>query len=180
MFYAIELDESTRSAIDQARVPLLEQSRAGKWTTPANYHLTLQFLGECIPGQLPDLHDILCRTAALQQPFCLTFQKWGAFGRHQEIVWLGVRSEPALDFLYGNLNRLLRERSCPHEDRPYCPHMTLGRQVRLDDGVMKNLPEFSARMMVDHLALMESTRLNGQLVYRAVYREPLSMTIHNK
>ncbi len=159
---------------------LLERARAGKWTRPANYHLTLQFLGECDPGQLPILHDILYRTAALQQPFWLTFQKWGAFGRHQEIVWLGVNHEPALDFLYGNLNRMLRENGCPHEDRPYYPHMTLGRQVRLADDTLKNLPDFSVRMLADHLALMESTRLDGQLVYRALYREPLNMTIHNK
>ena len=57
------------------------------------------------------------------------------------------------------------------EDRPFAAHLTLGREVLLEEGFelkafSKNLP--SVQMPVERVSLMKSERVNGRLVYNEV------------
>ena len=57
------------------------------------------------------------------------------------------------------------------EDRPFAAHLTLGREVLLEEGFelktfSKNLP--SVQTPVERVSLMKSERVNGRLVYTEV------------
>lgn len=176
LFYAIELDFFTRDRIKQAVQELRDQTTAGRWTYPDNYHLTVQFLGEYEAETLPELKQIL-HAAAEVPPFTLELHGWGTFGQRHEIVWLGADPHPSLVILAQHLAGQLREKRLSFDDRPFKPHLTIGRQVRFKDesgqelAVLWHGPTIKAEIRM--VSLMESTRVNDRLVYRALVRESL-------
>jgi len=176
LFYAIELDFFSRDRIKNAVQELRSLTTAGRWAYPDNYHLTVQFLGEYEADTLPAFERIL-HAAANVPPFTLELHGWGSFGQRQEIIWLGAEPHPSLVMLAGNLASLLREKQLSFDDRPFKPHLTVGRQVRLtaeagdDLAVHWHSPTIKAEIRM--VSLMESTRINDRLVYRSLARESL-------
>ena len=107
----------------------------------------------------------------------LDLHDWGSFGQCHEIIWLGADPHPSLVLLAGNLASLLREKKLSFDDRPFKPHLTIGRQVRLKEDAGDDLaalwhgPTIKAEIRM--VSLMESTRVNDRLVYRSLARESL-------
>jgi RNA 2',3'-cyclic 3'-phosphodiesterase len=174
LFYAIEFPDAVRQRLASISRELAALSSQGRWSKPDNIHLTLQFLGECPTEWLPVLQDILQEAATRCRPFDLMVQGSGTFGAARDILWLGVRPEPALNRLAEMLGELLREQEMPWEHRPFSAHITLARQVKIDPLVLQNwsFPPFSLK--VGQISLMESTRQEGSLIYRPLARAQLS------
>ena len=176
LFYAIELDFFSRDRIKHAVQELRYHTTAGRWSYPDNYHLTVQFLGEYDADALPEFERIL-RSAANVPAFTLELHGWGSFGQRNEIIWLGADLEPSLVLLAQNLASRLREKKMSFDDRPFKPHLTIGRQVRMKDEAGADLaalwhgPTIKAEIRM--VSLMESTRVNDRLVYRSLARESL-------
>lgn len=62
------------------------------------------------------------------------------------------------------------------EAREYLPHLTLGRQVRMQpsfDGEAFAASIPAAAMEVKAVSLMQSLRVNGRLLYKCLYRTKL-------
>lgn len=173
LFYAIEFPELVRNQVHEAAGKLRTAARQGRWTHPDNLHLTLQFLGDCPDEWLPDLFAILRRCAAESPVFTLRIAGCGTFGRQGDILWLGVQADPALDPLVAALTCLLCQNNLPFESRPYSPHITIGRQVRIDPVVLRAWTCPSIEWNVSQISLMESTRIDGRLAYLPVRREML-------
>ena len=176
LFYAIELDFFTRDRIKAAVQELRYKTTAGRWSYPDNYHLTVQFLGEYEADALPEFERIM-HAAAEVPPFTLELHGWGSFGQRHEIIWLGADPQPSLVMLAESLAGLLREKKLSFDDRPFKPHLTIGRQVRMKDEAGADLaalwhgPTIKAEIRM--VSLMESTRVNERLVYRSLARESL-------
>ena len=65
-FFCLPLDEDVRAAIGRAAERIQRQSRmAATWVEPANYHVTLRFLGDIDPELTVELRDLAVRAAAL-------------------------------------------------------------------------------------------------------------------
>ena len=177
LFFAIELSDAAREEISRAvwrlRRDMPAAGPAGKWTASGLYHLTVQFLGEYPASLLPDLQEVLAGAAVGVPPFPLCFESWGVFGRSREILWLGVAAQPDLTRLAGQVAGQLRRRSLPFEDRPYQPHLTIGRQLEPDPLWLGRQPQPAVSMQVERVSLMESVRVGGRLVYRPLFRQPL-------
>ena len=177
LFYALELDFFTRDKIRKAVQELRRQTSAGKWTLPDNYHLTVQFLGEYEQESMPELQKILRTSAAEIPAFNLDLCSWGSFGQHSDIIWLGAVPEPSLTLLADRLASQLRSKKMSFDDRPFSPHLTIGRQVRLNAEAGTDLtalwhgPPFRAQIRI--VSLMESIRMEDRLVYRSLAREVL-------
>ena len=177
LFYALELDYFTRDKIRKAVQELHRQTSAGKWTLPDNYHLTVQFLGEYEQESMPELQKILRTSAAEIPAFNLDLCSWGSFGQHSDIIWLGAVPEPSLTLLADRLASQLRSKKMSFDDRPFSPHLTIGRQVRLNAEAGTDLtalwhgPPFRAQIRM--VSLMESIRIEDRLVYRSLAREIL-------
>jgi len=159
LFYAIEFPEDIRHKLFQAGREIAALAERGRWTRPENIHLTVQFLGECPDDWLPNLTEIARQAAAASQPFMITFAGAGTFGRAGDILWIGIRPQPVLSELAAHLNDLLRLRALPYEERRFSPHITIGRQVRLDSSQLAawSMPPLTCR--IDAISLMESRRI---------------------
>ncbi len=128
-FIAIEIPEELRRAILRTRDKLRMTDAHVSWVPDPNLHLTLVFLGDIST----DTADLL--SAALKKglrntcPFRVDVQGVGAFGRPgaPRIVWAGTDNAEPVTALYDSIAANVRELGIPVEDRPFHPHITMGR-----------------------------------------------------
>lgn len=124
LFLALWPDAATRQAI-QAWQAALRWPAGARLTPPAQWHLTLHFIGSVPRVRLPEL---ACGLARPFQPFELQLD--GFEGWHHGIAVLRpAQTPPALAALHATLADALQALNLPVEPRPYRPHLTLARHA---------------------------------------------------
>lgn len=133
LFIGVPLGEPASAALDN----WAKQSRShwtfSRWVHPADYHITLQFLGDTPESKLGPLLEGLNRTAARSAPFRLALGGWGTFGLPESprVLWAAVDGD--IDRLH-ELHHQILETTAPlgfmPEARPYRPHITLARKYK--------------------------------------------------
>jgi RNA 2',3'-cyclic 3'-phosphodiesterase len=122
LFTGLELPEWAAEAIAFARGGVV----GARWVEPADYHITLRFLGDVEAGVARDAYESLgdIRRAAPT----IRFAGLSAFGgrKPRAIVELVARDPDLLD-LQADHERRLRRIGLPPETRKYVPHVTLAR-----------------------------------------------------
>lgn len=114
--------------VQRSLVPL--QPRSGNTirpVSPAQMHLTLQFIGQAEPEPIARaLYDV-CREA-----FSLGFDRIGSFGstRRDGILWVGLQDHPLLLDLHSAISGKLEQLGFLLETRAFTPHITLARYRR--------------------------------------------------
>lgn len=130
-FIAVEIPADLRARIAQATASLRQSvgARAVRWVAPENIHLTLKFLGDVSPENLTRLEQVIRHEAGNHAPFDLTLRGLGCFPnpRRPRVLWVGLEAPPALEKLQRNLNLSTARLGYTDEDRPFAPHLTLGR-----------------------------------------------------
>lgn len=108
-------------------------TEAFRLTAPGRVHLTLKFLGEVRPEDLPRVTSALERITRYGKPFDAVTSGFGAFpsARRARILWAGI-GEGHAEFrvLSHAAESLLEPEGFAREDRPFVPHLTLGRARR--------------------------------------------------
>ena len=129
LFVGIPLPESVteRLAGDlQRRFPA---GLPGRSVPPANWHLTLRFLGNVDASAAARLRSEL-GAGGLGRPFELRLDRLGAFpsARRARVVWLGTEQTDGPVFqLAAAVERRARMVGFPPETRAFSPHLTLAR-----------------------------------------------------
>jgi RNA 2',3'-cyclic 3'-phosphodiesterase len=175
-FIAVDLDPGLKAAV-QDLIRALEGTRAEvRWTKPGGYHLTLKFLGEIDEPTVERVKAVLRAAASRHKGFPLRLHGTGAFPseRSPRVLWLGIEAGPELAALQGDLEAALGAEGFPREDRPFKPHLTLGRVKGRDrlDKAMAELAKHAADdlggMTAVKVALFESRLRPGGADYRIV------------
>ena len=118
--FLTDLQRKVRQAAD---VPV-------KWVETENLHLTLAFLGNVDETKTPDISKIMHTAAAGAQPLTLKVAGLGVFPnpRRPRIVWAGLTGDvPELQRLQWAVAEGLATLGFPRDDKPFRPHLTLGR-----------------------------------------------------
>ena len=90
-----------------------------------------------------------------------------------DIYWLGVEKKSELYSLADNLKQGLKDNGFSIDDKPFKPHLTLGREVILNrDPKSLTMPELSCH--VSRISLMKSERIRGVLTYTEIYGKELN------
>jgi len=131
LFVAVDVPLGVRTAVESAVAPLRPLAPALRWTEPAQWHLTVAFLGGTPPGQLTEVREAVGDVAAAAHPFTLRLSgKAGTF--RGGVLWAGLEEAPML----AELVEALRERVAPLGfdlgDEPFRGHLTLARASRGD------------------------------------------------
>lgn len=147
----------------------LKQFSNGNFTHASNLHLTLVFLGETSPHQLPLVQNTM--DSIPFSPFTLQFTHLGSFDTGGEFLyWLGAEPSPALAQLQTQLFTSLTQLGFPLKSRRFMPHITLARQVTfLGQSRPGKLLSSPFHASVTKLCLMQSTRQQGKLVYSCLH-----------
>lgn len=168
-FIAIDLDPGLKSAVEEF-IRRLEATRADvRWTRAGGFHLTLKFLGEIDDDRADRVKSALGQVVGRYGPFGLRLEGTGAFPgeRNPRVLWIGVVADPGLAEFQEDLERSLESEGFLREERPFRPHLTLGR-VKGRDRLDRAMALLGARgrdvfgaMSVRKIALFES-RLHPQ------------------
>ena len=105
-------------------------------------------------------------------PLTLTGDHIGSFfKKNRHIVWLGIEPSKSLKAWEHQLTGILRREEIDFDDRAFRPHITLGRQVIIDQELSEMIiPKI--QLPIKSVALMVSHRVGERLVY-----EPLEEII---
>jgi RNA 2',3'-cyclic 3'-phosphodiesterase len=146
---------------------------AFRLTAPERVHLTLKFLGEVPAGDLPRLTSALERIGRNSSPFDASTSGFGAFPstRRARILWAGIGDgSEELGSLARAVEHLLEPEGFDPEDKPFVPHLTLGRARRAVpfDPSATVLPEL--RFPVREVALVQSRHEPSGLTYSSLAR----------
>jgi RNA 2',3'-cyclic 3'-phosphodiesterase len=122
LFTAIELPTGIGFSLS-----LLRGGLAGaRWIDPANYHITLRFIGDIDERTADEVADALARVD--RAPFDLSLEGLGAFGSHRpHALYAGVTPSPALKDLQAEHERTIQRVGLEPERRKFVPHVTLAR-----------------------------------------------------
>lgn len=130
-FIAIVLPQEIKDALAHRQTKLKEGGDLPiKWVSAEGIHLTLKFLGNVDSTMLPQITQAMAYAAQGIGPFRLELGQLGVFPdiKRPRVVWVGVEGElTPLKALQKNIERALEPLGLPREDRPFTPHLTLGR-----------------------------------------------------
>lgn len=164
-FVAILLNDEVRTAIAAEIARLRPLAPRVGWVAPPNLHLTLKFLGELPPDALEPAKDGLAEAVAGETLFSLHFFGLGAFPgmARPRVLWVGVaEGGPAAQALQARVEAALTRRGFAREERPFSPHLTLGRVreprglVQLQQAMGRDAKMDFGRLEVQALSLMRS------------------------
>jgi RNA 2',3'-cyclic 3'-phosphodiesterase len=122
LFTGLELPEAVAAQVALARGGV----HGARWLDPADYHITLRFVGDV---DLAVAHDIAETLDQIRRPpVVVRFEGLGWFGGDKpRAIVARVRPEPALVELQAEQERRFRRIGLPPETRRYSPHITLAR-----------------------------------------------------
>lgn len=153
-----------------------------RWVDPRGVHLTLKFLGDVPADQQPELEQALNEAAGDRQPFNLVLSELGCFPsvRRPRVVWVGLAGElPQMHALRDEVERTISPLGYPTEDRPFSPHLTLGRVRReasasqaslLGGQVIRSQQMDTRAWRVESVSLMQSELSPGGATYTELHR----------
>lgn len=129
-FVALLLADPVRDAVAATVERLRPLCGAVAWVPARNLHVTLQFLGAQSEERIALAESALADAAAASAPMDVTFHGIGAFPglERPRILWVGV-AQGALEVraLQARVADALAAREFPREERPWHPHLTIGR-----------------------------------------------------
>lgn len=182
LFVAVELGQQILEALQRYQAELRRLGRGVTWSRPEGIHCTLQFLGEVDPSALPSLEEALAG-ACRGKPFLLTSQGTGVFPGWSgpRVLWAGIGPvAPDLSRLQVSIGQALAPLGFPPEDRPFKPHLTLGRVRDTRDlgGIPGRLRQDResirfGEVLVDRVILFQSTLRPEGAEYKALSTFPL-------
>lgn len=181
-FIAIEIPDAIKAGMAAAQVRLRSAGVAANWSRPEGSHLTLKFLGETSEEQVPQIMQALTRALGGTEGFLLRGEGVGTFPNPTavRVVWCGIGGDVGrLGALQAAVEQAMVGLGLAPDDRPYTPHLTLGRvrRVRRSDLWLKGLaevrdfklPEFA----VTAVSLIKSEFGPTGVVYRELGKVPL-------
>ncbi len=134
LFVALEPPELVRRRLEEMVGELRRlggsAAREVRWVAPGNVHLTLHFLGNAPEERLEEVKAAVAAAAAAARPLLLEVRGAGGFPntRRPRVVWAGLAGDVApIGPLVKDLGARLAPLGFPPEERPFSPHLTLGR-----------------------------------------------------
>lgn len=129
-FVAITLSDTLREAVASTIERLRPLGRAVAWVPPQNLHMTLHFLGDQREERLAAAEAALEDAVGSSAPIDVTFHGIGGFPGlvRPRILWIGI-AHGALEVraLQVRVSDALASHGFPKEERPWHPHLTIGR-----------------------------------------------------
>ena len=168
-FIAIELSKEIIQRLDQVSKEL-QSNLAGvpvRWVPAENIHLTLKFLGDVSESNLEMLTKILHSAVVAHPPFEVSVGVLGAFPKvHQpRVIWIGLEAPPELISIQHAIESETARLGYTQEDRPFSPHLTLGRVSR--NATARDLQAIASQLERSKVGFLGATRVEAIHLFRS-------------
>ncbi len=154
-----------------------------RWVRPESIHLTLKFFGDISENAVANISAVAEKAAAAVGPFDLAIGGAGSFPdpHRPRVVYLGMNGDVArLVIFQKELERALQEIGFPREERPFRPHLTLGRikspkgLIGLAEALEKGETYTAGRFIASGLNLFKSDLTPRGAVYTRLAGYPFA------
>ena len=128
-FIAIDMSGDIKKAIADVIERCGEKSKAVRWVTVENIHLTLKFLGDVKEDLIPDIEKGLAEISMRHGTLDVNIRGAGAFPnfKYPNVLWIGMDESEDLKRLYYDIEESMSGLGFEKEDRKFSPHLTIGR-----------------------------------------------------
>ncbi|MDJ0924762.1 MAG: RNA 2',3'-cyclic phosphodiesterase [Acidimicrobiia bacterium] len=178
LFLAVALDDNARHAIAaHLDAELADRKLPGRPVPPANWHLTLRFLGKTVAQQRDQVLAYLDEHLAVA-PFRISFTGLGAFPRkaRASVLWMGIAGAvEQLESMAAICEAAAVAAGFEPEGRPFHAHLTLSR-IRPPQDVrplVEWVEPVGVKLDVDAVTLYRSVLGSGPARYEVVERVEL-------
>lgn len=162
LFTAIELPPAARAAVAGRQAAFARERHDPdlRLTPTSQLHLTLVFLGEIDERRVRAITEAMSLDLPLD-PFDVAFGGLGLFPVRgpARVLWLGLeRGAASVSRVFELVRSRLEQHGVPRENRPFVPHLTLGRCRERSRSLRPALPETGtvAEMRVTTITLYQS------------------------
>jgi len=179
-FVAIPIDDAMRARISETQKALQRAEAEVRWVSAENHHLTLKFLGNLEEAESDRLRERLRQEAARFPPLDLDFSTVGRFpkGGPPRVLWIGCRGSDVAKLvgLAEAIERVALEIGVPREERPFSPHLTIGRvksprnQDRLLRAIEARRDDVFGQRRTEYFTLYRSTLTSAGPIYEEIER----------
>jgi len=164
-FLAIELPKPILGKIEEVQGDLRSTHADVRWVSPEKIHLTLKFFGNIEESRIDLIFKSIEEPVRDALPFSVRVEGVGAFPslKNPRVVWMGLDDgKERLVSLQKQLEDCLEKIGFEPEDRPFQPHLTLGRmkstqgKEELVRGMEKYREEEFGAFQVERVVLFKS------------------------
>ena len=178
LFVAVALDDEARHALASQLDSAIATDLPGLVVRPANWHLTLRFVGD-VDDPTVDRIVYALDDSALGSAFRVRLGRFGAFPtmKRAQVLWVGVQSgDDDLAALAAAVNGALEAAGVEPEDRPFRPHLTIARLRPIESvaDLITNAGPIDIPITIDRVTLYERRLRRGGAEYEVVDEFPLS------
>ena len=168
LFFAVEPSDEVCGLLEHASSIFKEHSISGRFSPRNKYHLTLAYIGT---SQRSDLLLPILQEVSVP-PFTLTVSGAGEFpGKNGSVLWAGIEPSVPLMNTVSFLRERLQAEGFDLTNRPFSPHITLGRNVKLEESFIEQgkllIPRTS--FTVSRLLLMGTDPHGSGLKYETAF-----------
>jgi 2'-5' RNA ligase len=176
LFVAVCFNQDILEALTHIQAQFKQLSITGNYTKKENLHLTIKFLGEVEKSQQERISAAFHEMSQEISSFTISMGDLGCFKRRQaSLLWLKMNNHQGkLDQAFKMAKESLDQIGFPKEDKPFKPHVTLIRDARFNEAplalneIKEKIAFEKMTQIVNRLVLMESTREQGQLIYKPI------------
>ena len=186
VFIALDTPAAVKRALALLRDDIARRTHDVRWEAPGKLHCTLQFLGDVGPSALGPIERGVAGAASVTPFFTLSYSGIGFFPDRERprILWVGI-VDPTGEAgrLQERISRSLSGLGYPREERPFHPHVTLGRirgspeAGRLID-IVKTCTFEHPPVSVPAVEIMQSVLTPRGLEYTLLRSVPLAVAGH--
>jgi len=129
-FLAIELPKPILKKIEEVQGDLKSTHADVRWVSPDKIHLTLKFFGNIEESRIDPIYMSIAEPIRKTSSFSIKVRGIGAFPhlKNPRVIWMGlVDGGEVLTTLQKQIETQLGKIEFQPEDRPFHPHLTLGR-----------------------------------------------------
>jgi len=132
-FIAVDIDPQVRENISRAIGQLRARVLGVRWIAPANFHLTLKFLGDVEQTRIEAISAALDERLRPFPRFTINAKGLGVFPdlRRPRIMWISLAGNE-LAMLAAQVESALLPLEFAPEKRKFSPHLTIGRWRQTD------------------------------------------------
>jgi len=180
-FVAVPIGAETREALSIALArwrgePALRELR---WVTPQSWHVTLAFLGDVDPFDVPQIADRVAAAVGGHAGDEIPIGGVGAFPsqRRARVIWYGVRDA---DRRLGALATTVRAALDVREAGAFRPHVTLARSASAVDVTrwIRTADAPASRLQIRDVRVMRSHLGHGPARHETLATIPLAVAAH--
>jgi len=166
LFYAFLFTEEEVNELMKLQSEFRSALVPARYSSESNLHLTIEFIGEVDRSDLDNYKQVLKEISGNRMD--LHSEGCHFFHNHHSGDIFTIKFNLSNDLLSfsNHFRQLLRKHNITYQNKPYIPHITLARKMKLDDeSLIDKVNQNKFHFVLKKVALMESTRIDNILTY---------------